>query len=136
MDVKASQYQRSDAWLLLSIIYASPVNGASLRDIISAGDYINHAIFTFDELSGGLQRLIAGGLIREQNGAFAATDIIIKAYRRTTTPRRTALKELADASEFLKMQDKPLPDESGDDRRFVDLTRDPYNNALKDYQDG
>ncbi|MGH9962803.1 MAG: hypothetical protein ACREBC_37755, partial [Pyrinomonadaceae bacterium] len=62
----------SDAWLLLSIIYAgAPADSADRARIIEVGDSINHAIFTDEELEGGLSRLLSGGLIREGNGHFS-----------------------------------------------------------------
>jgi hypothetical protein len=53
----------SDSWLLLSIWYASDHGrrGAPLADVIAAGDFINHAIFTPGELQNGLARLTAMG---------------------------------------------------------------------------
>jgi hypothetical protein len=48
----------SDAWLLLSLIYGrEPLDRQRIRDI---GDYINHAIFTDEEVRGGLRRLLEG----------------------------------------------------------------------------
>ena len=54
-----SQFLSSDAWLLLSLIYARE---PAVRDHLRAvGDYINHAIFTNEELEGGLVRLERAG---------------------------------------------------------------------------
>jgi len=97
------KYVRSDAWLLLAILYAGREGGASLDQVNAAGDFINHAIFTADELEGGLNRLSAGGFIKERQGLFSATGKVLKAYRKTTTPRRSALKELEDIERFLNI---------------------------------
>lgn len=53
----------TDAWLLFSIALAAGDGGAGLRGIIAAGDYVNHAIFTGDELRGGLSRLTGRGWV-------------------------------------------------------------------------
>ena len=56
-------YSLSDAWLLLAIAGASaPARGASVRDVIAVGDYLNRAVFTFEEFDSGLARLRAGKL--------------------------------------------------------------------------
>ena len=63
-------FDYSDAWLLLSIIYAG--KEATLTRIIGSGDMLNHAIFNEEELIGGFARLIAGEFVREDHGTFAA----------------------------------------------------------------
>jgi hypothetical protein len=95
----------SDAWLLLAILYASrEEGGASLDRVTTAGDFINHAIFTDDELGGGLSRLSAGGFIKEKRGFFSVTNKVLQAYQKTHTPRRKVYKELEDMVRFLKIQ--------------------------------
>jgi hypothetical protein len=80
------EYQWSDIWLLHSIIIGGGENGASLYNIISTGDALNHAIFTNDELKNGFSRLTSGGLIMEENSLFFPTekakDIYKKAEKR------------------------------------------------------
>jgi len=132
MTGKGSPYCWSDAWLLLAIIYAAGNSGASLRYIVGAGDYINHAIFTLDELRGGLIRLITGGFIREQDGNFAATEMTLESYRRTTTPRRAALKELADLEELLKASGST---EQNNRQKSLRLSKKRYDKAVKEYAD-
>ncbi len=48
----------SDAWLLMSIRLVDK-SEADLKGIISVGDYINHSIFTLDEIKNGLEKLIS-----------------------------------------------------------------------------
>lgn len=49
----------SDVWVLLALLYAA--KPAPRERIRGAGDYINHAAMTDDELDGGLDRLMAAG---------------------------------------------------------------------------
>lgn len=65
----------SDAWLLYAILGASAEAPAPLEDVVAAGDAMNHAIFTFDELNGGLTRLTAVGLVTVVDKLLAATDL-------------------------------------------------------------
>ncbi len=67
------EYESSDVWLLLAVALAAQQEPADLRQIVAAGDAINHAIFTDAEFEGGLARLTAGGWIREERGRFAVT---------------------------------------------------------------
>ncbi|HEY9403916.1 MAG TPA: hypothetical protein VIQ24_14725 [Pyrinomonadaceae bacterium] len=97
-------YVWSDAWLLLATLYASREGGATLEQVTAAGDYINHAIFTADELEGGLGRLAAGGFIREKQGLYSITGKVLKAHRKTTTPRRPVYRELEDMERWLKIR--------------------------------
>lgn len=99
---KIKKYNSSDAWLLLSIIYAGGANGtATLEKIIGAGDYINHAVFNPDELESGLARLAAGKFIKGKNKFFSITLKVRRAYAETTSPRRAADKQLSDIGNLI-----------------------------------
>src|SRR5579871_5703666 len=128
-----SQHPWSDAWLLLAIIYAGKTSAASLRDIISAGDYINHAIFTYDELATGLKRLAADGLIIDENGNFRPSESTVKSYKHTTTPRRSALKEVEDIYKFIVSQTKVESIVSSN--ISANLSETEYDNAVHSYLD-
>src|SRR6185503_4997727 len=80
-------YRWTDAWLLLAIIYSSNEKPASLRNIIGAGDAINHAIFTDDEFESGLYRLTQGGWITEFPQGFLPTEKTNLAFRSIETKR-------------------------------------------------
>jgi hypothetical protein len=67
----------SDAWLLTAA-YFTEENPVSLRGLIGAGDAINHAIFTDDEIDHGLTRLTAAGLARLEGGTIVLTDEAIR----------------------------------------------------------
>lgn len=60
-----AQYHYSDALLLASIFLESKESSAQIWQIFRSGDYLDHAIFSFDEIKSGLARLIAGGYIKE-----------------------------------------------------------------------
>jgi hypothetical protein len=75
------KYERSDAWLLLSVIYAAQEHHASLGEIIMCGDYINHMNFTSEELDGGLARLKAGHWIAHTTEGFLITAKTGDAYQ-------------------------------------------------------
>jgi|SRR6185369_7278828 len=74
-------YAWSDSWLLLSVLLAASTEGATLDGIISVGDAINHAIFTFHEIDGGLARLLAGGLVRIDGKHVFPTDAATRIYQ-------------------------------------------------------
>jgi hypothetical protein len=44
-----------------------------MKQIIRAGDFLNHAIFNKEELENGLQRLTEGGWVEEKKSKFAMT---------------------------------------------------------------
>ena len=101
--MKDKKYNCSDAWLLLTIIYASSgETQATLERIIAIGDAINHAVFNRDELESGLARLTAGGYIKERNGIFSVALKVKRAFAKTTSRGRTVDKELNDVAEYIK----------------------------------
>ena len=66
----ATRFLWSDAWLLQAILYASREGPAPLPMVIGAADFINHAILTCEELSGGLARLSLEGLVAVSPAGF------------------------------------------------------------------
>ena len=83
------KFNWSDAWLLLSVIYAGG-EGADLERIISVGNGINHAIFNPDELESGFARLTSSGHIKEKNGTFLPTLRVRRAFAKMS-PKRSAI---------------------------------------------
>lgn len=52
-----------DAWIALALCDGFGKKWKPLRDLVASADYWNHAILTFDEVSYGLPRLAAAGLV-------------------------------------------------------------------------
>lgn len=73
MTEQTSKHPWSDAWLLHAVIIAAPGGTAELARVIGAADFLNHAILTFDELRGGVERLARGGWITLEDGRLGAT---------------------------------------------------------------
>jgi hypothetical protein len=63
----------SDEWLLTAA-YFTEENPVSLRSLFAAGDAINHAIFTDEEIDHGLTRLEAAGLACLDGETIVLTD--------------------------------------------------------------
>lgn len=64
----------SDVWLLVSIALAETKPPARLTDIIFAGDSINKAVFTPQELRRGLSKLTQAGYVNDVDGIYSLTD--------------------------------------------------------------
>lgn len=91
----------SDAWLLLALIYSG--EPADQDRIIAVGDSINHAIFTDDELDGGLRRLLAAGHAVERDGKFGPAPSVLGWYEKAGPKRRCLHKDLDRVEEFLRL---------------------------------
>jgi len=94
-------FASSDAWLLLSLIYARE---PSDRDHLKAvGDYINHAIFNDEELEGGLARLLQAGYAVAKEDRFAPSPPVLAWYTSLTAgkSRTGVLKDLERVERFL-----------------------------------
>ena len=97
----------SDAWLLLSLIYSrEPADRERLRSI---GDFINHAIFTDEELEGGLRRLQRAGHAVAEGDTYAAAPAVLAWYAAATAGKsRTAVhKDLERVRGFLGVAGEP-----------------------------
>ena len=80
---------RSDAWIVAALCETRRDAPMLLRDLIWNGDWLNRAILTFDELSFGLPRLEAVGLVEVVHGRDGP--------RVRATSRARALRRKVDA---------------------------------------
>jgi hypothetical protein len=100
-------YTWSDAWLLLSVIYASRDHPASLGEILVVGDYINHTGFTQEELDGGFSRLKAGEWISRSAAVFSTTEKTSRVYQTVSGKGLSAQEELKQIEVALGIENAP-----------------------------
>ena len=135
---KKIKFEYADAWLLLSIIYSKQHGQATLSDIIGQGDFINHAIFSFEELQGGLYRLAMAGYIIKKNNGFLPTDKIMMSYNQFTKRRNPVERELKfirtelNSPEWSTNYDPSKANKNGADK---EITKELYDKAYKEYSD-
>lgn len=131
------QFEASDAWLLLSIILAAGNNAASLDEIVAAGDGINHAIFTEDEMESGLYRLRSGGYIEESNGSFRPSRATINKYKVIHATAKVVLKQMDLISDFIGAKPwefgKAFP-RPANKFRYPGFTKKKFAQAVRVYQ--
>ena len=65
-------YDFGDAWFLTALIVIK--GWANMKEIISVGDALNHAIFTQNEINQALKRLIPVGHIETNGKKYRATE--------------------------------------------------------------
>lgn len=127
-------FTNSDAWVLLAIVYNHKTGGSDLQKIIATADGINHAVLTFEELGGGLTRLINAGLVVEQDHRYSVTAPVIAAYTKTRSVRGPVQRDLEKMAHFLHAY-------RGQGQKTVGLlseppyiiTEDSYERAIKSY---
>ena len=130
------EYNWSDAWLLLAIIYAGRSGDASLERIIAAGDGINHAIFNPDELESGFARLTSGGYIEEKAGIFSPTGKVMREYEKSTSPRRAIHKELKDIENLIGAASPTAEQPHPNNQKYVGFSTAAYTEAVNKYVEG
>jgi hypothetical protein len=67
-------FTSSDVWLLVSIALAEDEPPARLPDILFAGDGINKAVFTPQELRRGFSKLTQAGYVNDAEGTYRLTE--------------------------------------------------------------
>ncbi|GAA4257993.1 hypothetical protein GCM10022255_077010 [Dactylosporangium darangshiense] len=92
----------SDVWILRAIGGVSSDRGSSLRQVIAAADYLNHAIPREDEFVAAVSRLAAAGLVEFDVAADrywrTAAGQSSAAHRGTFAAGQAALPDLPSAS--------------------------------------
>lgn len=63
-----------DSWALHAVVLSAGDGSAPLDRVVATGDYINHAVFTPEELHACLGRLLAGGLVVRRGAAYAPAE--------------------------------------------------------------
>lgn len=94
-----SEFLWSDAWLLLAILYAQ--EPADRTETVAIGDWIQHAIFTDEELEGGLGRLLSAGLAIEIDGRFHPSPRVADWFEQASPKRSRIYKDLERVEAFL-----------------------------------
>jgi hypothetical protein len=123
------EFNWSDAWLLLGILFASKKGAATLETIIAACDGINISIIAADRLESGLVRLTAGGFVREKNGTFYPSKKM-QAYSESMPKLRAMQNRLKDIQEILgAISDQPSPD----NLRYPGFSAKEYEKAVENY---
>jgi len=129
-------YLWSDVWLLLAILMAPREGPADLRSILAAGDYLEHAIFRFEEMEGGLFRLTRGGYVEEVAGGFVPTEMAQEMFRRiaSQTRRRRALREAVAHAIGVQRPGPSVQAQAAENgHRYPSLTRSRYEEAVRRY---
>ncbi len=131
-----TEYQWSDAWILLATVYSARGQPAVLPEVIAAADYIQHAIVTYEEMEGALARLTAGGLIVDISGKLAPSQETINFYNTLGTARRPVLEEERDIERFLNASSwnpSVKPNEANRGVSYPSLSQERYNEAVQEY---
>jgi hypothetical protein len=135
MEKETNSYNWSDAWLLLSIIHASKKRGATLNEIIEAGDAINISIFTPEEMESGLSRLTAGGYIEEKGGAFSITEQLAGQLSRTKILSRYIRKQLEDIRKLIGAASWAAVQPNPNNLQYPGFSKELFEEAYKRYVD-
>ncbi len=124
----------SDAWLLAAITEVSPGGqSVSLTQFVDAADWLNRAIPTFDEVSFGVPRLVAAGLMAVDGLALRSTPKARRA-RGTVHPSTLggvlyAMEDLVGAAHYGELQ----PPEDRSLGRWPSLTPDDLDRAVREH---
>jgi len=96
-------WNSSDAWLLQTIMQSTIRNStADLSAIISVGDYINHAIFNWEEFRDGMENLLRAKYVKENKGAISLTATFHKDYKAMGKAPKSMNKEYEFVQAFLQ----------------------------------
>jgi hypothetical protein len=102
------RFQRSDAWIFVSMAFYQGEVGTSLRDLIATADYINHAIPNDDEIEGAINRLSAAGLVTVEDDHFYLTADARLLLSELRTKRTTLLQAWELVEERLQSAEFPM----------------------------
>lgn len=126
----------SDAWILLATLYAAREQSAPVADVIGAADMIQHAIVTYEEMEGALNRLTAEGYLTYSDGMLTPSQSTLDFYQTITKPRRPMLDEENDLEGFIGASPWSAaahPQMANAGVSFPELTRTEFDPAVDTY---
>ena len=127
-----ARYRWTDAWLLGAIARASKHEPAQLWQIITAGELLNHALFTNEEIESGLARLTQGGWITEHDGRFSTTDFFKRKHIKIKGwDSVKKIEKLLDAEP--RHENEPMPHPSNN-LKYPGITSEVLFKANKEYE--
>lgn len=130
------ELKSSDGWLLTAIAVGTEGDHASLKNIIAAGDWMNHAIFTDSELNGGFSRLSRSGLIEINQGTYKLTDCA-KSIVEPEIKKRGGyplMKAVSDKIKAKKWKPNDDPNKMNDpESNIVYVTHEQVQEAFEEY---
>ena len=128
----------SDAWVLAAIAIAGDVDGASVKEIVAAGDAINGTLFTPKELRRGIAKLTRAGHVRFDGELFSiagtAKDFGLKLLKR----KSSAFCAMLAFEAFLDAEPYSIDAQSSEkdqDWPFQGLSDELIASASKSYRD-
>ena len=96
-------FSSSDTWIMQTIIHCTYEDSqASLKDIISVGDMINHAIFLPGELQSGIIKLINNEYIEIINRKIRLSKKGKDDFQKVIDAKKSLFKERNDIQKILK----------------------------------
>ncbi len=124
----------SDAWLLAALTEGRRRDRAlSLREFVGAADWLNHLLPNFDDVSFGVPRLVAAGLMTVDGlrvqGTAEAWRLRGKVRAATLGGVLVAMEDLVGAAHF----GEPVPHEDRSLGRWQALTEADFDRAIRDH---
>lgn len=124
-------FSSSDAWVFASLILSFKNNEKlNIRKIISAGDYLNHSIFSLKELRAALIKLQKSGIIRISGSGIKLTRGGGRLKKECLKIRKGLVPDIKTALQVLN--EKPISI-SEPEEIFI-LKAAEYREALKEYE--
>lgn len=129
-------YTWADAWVLAAVTMGGGEQGAGLMEIIEAGDVINRAIFTRQQLRCGLARLLFDDHVRREGERFALSGITRIAWQQEKARLITSYDQLQFFEDLLQAAPYPAGDPDAEDPfwSLADLTDEKIAAAVAAYE--
>ena len=137
MSAMRLRFTWSDAWVLAAIAIADDTEGATLKEIIAAGDAINGTLLSARELRCGLAKLTRAGHVRVRGELFVIAGAAQEAGAKILKRKCTSFCVMLSFEGFLDAEPYSLDVQSERDQdwAFQGLTDELVAAACASYQE-
>jgi len=119
-------------WVLLAIIFGGGENGASIDSIISAADYVNHAILKYEEYRDGIRYLLQNKIIYRNGAEYRLSKSIIEKYLKL---KSNSIRNYWEISEKIIRECKNKPEKTPNNTDPI-ISIEEYDRVVRSYLTG
>ena len=118
-------------WIMMAVIYGGGEKGADIDALISAADYVNHALPDYDTCKAGIKFLLRKGIIKIVGESVVISEEVKQKYLAARSNRSVKNWELCRRiiEDHLEIADNA----EGQENQFINEHK--YETALQNYLD-
>ena len=112
-DAGRASFVWTDAWVLAAVAVGGGLKGCALKDVIAAGDLVNRALLSGDELRASLPKLMSRGYVTQGGGYYVIAGEARQAVEQLLEQGASSFSVMQFFEDFLEVDSYTAANEAG-----------------------